>query len=56
MKKKTVELEERLEMMEEEVKDLRRHVAGLTSRLDRLEVREELIEEPSAAGDEPVPR
>jgi hypothetical protein len=42
--------------MEQELRDLRQRVALLEERVRRLEIREELLQTPEAAGDEPVRR
>ena len=48
------ELKRELGSLREELLDLRRQVGEMAQRLDRLEVREELLESPGAAGDEAV--
>jgi prefoldin subunit 5 len=47
-------LERDLAALREEVVGLRRAIAEVENRLNRLEVREEILESPEAAGDEPV--
>jgi hypothetical protein len=49
------ELTQEMEQLQSVTDKLRHHVAELDARVTRLEVREELWEEPSAAGDEAVP-
>jgi predicted nucleic acid-binding Zn-ribbon protein len=43
-----------LASLREEVADLRHAIADIQERLRRLEIKEELLESPGAAGDEPV--
>lgn len=49
------ELTQEIEQLRSVTDKLRHNVAELDTRVARLEVREELWQEPSAAGDEAVP-
>lgn len=47
-------LETELSSLQQEVKELGRTVSDVENRLNRLEVKEEILERPEAAGDQPV--
>lgn len=56
MTERTTELDvpQALEELREEIRMLRRQLDRLVRRVESLEVREEMLERPGAAGDEPV--